>query len=465
MNCSESLALCRNFPTNVFLLHRTHKPFFGTANNLHRNTMAITRRRKAAAPSTRIEEEKKNEEMNDETGNNVKEEKQMNYASSFLQQTAGEYNSYQEMVEAKRKRNMEMLQTSGLLDATANLSSAAASANKKNDNLKHGIKRNTEKNKRAKVEIRRSGRIRGVKAANLFVEHESAGRFTIGGSAEVSGGDGEETEVKEEKKEFYRGRLNDGSDLSIREAVEYSGSKWVKKNSVEEASQFIQYLNSWTPSPRTKSDESVDISLSSQVSKLSIDNETNDSEETLYTPVAKVTPDRIYAMTCHPSENHLLACAGDKQGHVGMWHVDHDNSQSDSDGVHLFKPHSGAVSHLEWNQSGSSLFSVSYDGTVREFDCGKETFRQVFATYDNSDAFKGKLGYDLDEGYSFWLQYGCLDHRNEQCLFLSTSKGGVMHVDLRGGSTRASNEGGQITFNKYLSEKKINTVRLVLVYH
>ena len=52
-----------------------------------------------------------------------------------------------------------------------------------------------------------------------------------------------------------------------------------------------------------------------------------------------------------------------------------------------------------------------------------------------------------------WVQCMELDHRFEsgKCFFLSTSEGGIMHIDLR---TRP-----KVTFDQVLSEKKINTVR------
>ena len=64
-----------------------------------------------------------------------------------------------------------------------------------------------------------------------------------------------------------------------------------------------------------------------------------------------------------------------------------------------------------------------------------------------------KLGFGTDHGYNSWIQSMELDHRYEsgKCFFLSTSEGGVMHIDLR--------DNGRVTFDRVLSERKINTVR------
>ena len=116
----------------------------------------------------------------------------------------------------------------------------------------------------------------------------------------------------------------------------------------------------------------------------------------------------------------------------------------------MFKPHSGAINNLEWNKSGTNLLSLAYDGTIRIFDVQKQCFCQAFGAFDESPEYKGKIGYGMDEGYRFYTQYACYDHRNEECLFLSTSLGGVAHLDLRA---------NKATFDLALSEKKINTVR------
>ena len=53
------------------------------------------------------------------------------------------------------------------------------------------------------------------------------------------------------------------------------------------------------------------------------------------------------------------------------------------------------------------------------FDAEKETFTETFATYDSSPEFEGRLGFGLCDGG--WMQYSCIDHRNDNCLFFSTS--------------------------------------------
>jgi WD40 repeat protein len=170
--------------------------------------------------------------------------------------------------------------------------------------------------------------------------------------------------------------------------------------------------------------------------------------------VAKVTPDRIYSVASHPSESKMIACAGDKQGYVGLWDVDTVSSESNN-GVHLFRVHSSPVCCLEWVTS-DTMVSASYDGTVRKLNVETGTFQQIFATYDDNSYYAEELGYGLDQGYRYWLQYVMTDPRyqgSSPSLFMSTSAGTAMHVDLRASETQG------ITFNEKLSEKKINSLR------
>jgi WD40 repeat protein len=160
-------------------------------------------------------------------------------------------------------------------------------------------------------------------------------------------------------------------------------------------------------------------------------------------------------VAAHPSESKLIIGAGDKRGYVGLWDVDAATTENNN-GVYLFRPHSRPICCLEWT-SPSSLISASYDGTVRCFNAETETFTELFATYDDSDTYNIEdLGYGLDQGYKYWTQSVSLDPRNSAnrsnpCLFLSTSIGTAMHVDLRMKQ--------KITFHETLSEKKINTLR------
>lgn len=368
------------------------------------------------------------------------------------------YTTYEEMVQAKRQRNEDYLKSSGLLDASSKVKEEIliAQGKKKLETQQRGLKAERKR----KVELqnvvtsrRKSNRIAGVQADGMYVEEERGrGRIIVAGGTNNETGidvDSNRVEILKEEKQFFQKRINDGSDLSLQEAIELSGSKWVTENSVTLAKDFLSQWNFCTSenhkSPRSTADLTSSLDESafvSQVEDLNVDNESC---------VAKVVPDRIYSIAFHPSPHKLIAVAGDKKGYLGFWDVDNSTSEENSrNGVHLFKPCNHAISNLEWFKSGHKLFSSAYDGSMRVFDVQKEIFTEVFATYDSSPEFKDKLGYDLLDG---WTQFSCIDSRNDDCIFFSTSVGDVVHLDLR--------QKGKITFNANLSDKKINSIRYV----
>eukprot|EP00536_Pseudo-nitzschia_multiseries_P016728 jgi/Psemu1/222372/e_gw1.1212.11.1 len=278
-------------------------------------------------------------------------------------------------------------------------------------------------------------------------------------------GDGEKSE-EDIQETFFKGRVNDGSTLSLKEAIELNEPKWIHDDSEEIAKRLLNELTLYNGSKREEksvmdSPTSVvsslwETELAERVEALSIDKEEW---------VCKVTPDRIYSVVTHPSESKLICCAGDKQGYIGLWDVDKFSGQGDggkdaeNNGVvSLFRVHSRPICCLEW-LNNEHMVTASYDGSVRRLNAETGTFEEIFATYDDSDStYLEDLGYGLDQGYRYWTQSVTVDHRckgaSNPCLFVTTSMGDVFHVDLR-----VSNK-EKITFHERVSEKKINNVSL-----
>jgi len=375
------------------------------------------------------------------------------------------YSSYQDMVTAKRRRNQKILEQSGLLEAVQDAKLAAKNKSQaQSRGLSSKRKAPASKPVVAAAARRKSSRLQGIESDGLYVDDERAGKLTVrtehGGI--LAGDDARARSVQSEQQqqpEHYRNRINDGEALSVAQAVENSGSKWLKDDSVEQAELLMKELvggsSSSSKQPTTtkrSSPTSVASSLRDPTNAIESLSANDDND------VAKVCPDRIYSMAVHPSMDKLVVCAGDKVGHIGIWNVDNSNAADNNDGVHLMKPHSGAVSCLEWT-TDNKLFSASYDGTCRLLDVEAGHFEEIFATYDdNATAYKSQPGFGLDTGSHFWTQYGCIDRRNEKCLFLSTSVGTALHVDLLVGNSQQ-----QITWHEELSLKKINTLRYVVL--
>ena len=64
-----------------------------------------------------------------------------------------------------------------------------------------------------------------------------------------------------------------------------------------------------------------------------------------------------------------------------------------NNGVHLFKPHSGATyPHRYGMEPGSSLLLSSYDGPVWLLDIEKQVFEKIFVTCSNNYVYKDLQG-------------------------------------------------------------------------
>ena len=476
----------------------------------------------ASSNPNEIDDEKSNEEEEEEEEEDAEEEDGKAVVYNF---DGVQYSSYQEMVNAKRKRNQDILVQSGLLGMTL--------AARKTVSSKRKTTRRSSSSTQPATSSRKSKRLQGEKADGIFVQGERAGRFSFG-TEHVGGGvyNGNAHDDVEKPPEFYGNRINDGADMTVVEAVQAIGEKWLgeDKEAIPHAQAFLQSIQEeqeqsnavnleksprsvvstglrWrrlSPSEDTKDkgraardaedreeDTLSSAALLSHINRLSIGGTTPDEEsgEVEEDYVCKVVPDRIYGITTHPSMDRLLVCAGDKQGYVGLWNATsrerHQTQDAtvegqtkaesvtlgaESDGVnstskrdeqaalHLFRLHTRPVTSIAWTADGGSMLTTSYDGTVRMWNAQTQTFSQVFAAYNDEEQFAQYPGHGLETAYgkSYWFQSACLDHRCSQdssALFLSTSVGTVLHVDLRASPQT------KINWNVQLSEKKINSVR------
>ena len=152
----------------------------------------------------------------------------------------------------------------------------------------------------------------------------------------------------------------------------------------------------------------------------------------------QVVPERIFSVAFHPGDK-LVAAAGDKWGkvmgknkhitlfsncniQVGLW--DCEDVEGATHGVHLFKYHSRPVNCLTWDKNSPSLFSTSYDGTVRRLDTQKQEASLVF----HDENF-------LEEGG--WTSFHCQDSPHTLLVSLGNA-GAVAQVDTRIGTTAVS---------------------------
>eukprot|EP00873_Tetraselmis_striata_P044936 jgi/Tetstr1/465200/TSEL_009907.t1 len=130
-------------------------------------------------------------------------------------------------------------------------------------------------------------------------------------------------------------------------------------------------------------------------------------------------------------DGHLFLAAGDKAGHIGLWDVDKEDNGED-DGVLHFKPHDQFVSGLAWRDHGNSLYTLSYDGTVRRLDTQTAVFELAHHSSENE-----------------YSSFDCCQSGNT--AYLCDSSGDLRILDLRSGKAGSNVE---------LHRKKINSVHL-----
>lgn len=99
----------------------------------------------------------------------------------------------------------------------------------------------------------------------------------------------------------------------------------------------------------------------------------------------KITPQRPYSIGFHPTEDKPIIFAGDKEGAMGVFDASQDRPE-DEDGepqISAFQTHSRTISSLLFSPTDTnSVFSASYDSSVRKLDIEKGVSVQVYAPED-----------------------------------------------------------------------------------
>lgn len=161
----------------------------------------------------------------------------------------------------------------------------------------------------------------------------------------------------------------------------------------------------------------------------------------------KITPERVYSMTFHPSESKPLVFAGDKMGHLGILDasqekptMSEDDEEDDPDPVlTTLKPHTRTISAMMIHPSKPThLYTASYDSSIRELDLEKTTSSEKYGP-------PGPESTSIDEA----LSGVDMASDDPNTLYFSNLAGGFGRYDMRVPLTKAAVSTWQ------LSEKKI----------
>ncbi|SJX60734.1 uncharacterized protein SRS1_11961 [Sporisorium reilianum f. sp. reilianum] len=193
---------------------------------------------------------------------------------------------------------------------------------------------------------------------------------------------------------------------------------------------------------------------------------------------AKVTPKRVYSMAYHPATDKDLVFVGDKEGSIGVWDAapsasssngttvkkeandDDDEDERDDDSfpegkawtlqVHGRSP----VTCIKFDPvNHNSVFSCSYDSTVRKLDLSTGTSDEIWAgEEDVLLSIFDVLSPATHPGAYIDTPSPSLDERS---LWIADHRGGLLHIDLREKTRR-----GNHTRRWQVCEKKIGAMSL-----
>ncbi|KAL2751845.1 hypothetical protein ACRALDRAFT_1037727 [Sodiomyces alcalophilus JCM 7366] len=109
----------------------------------------------------------------------------------------------------------------------------------------------------------------------------------------------------------------------------------------------------------------------------------------------KITPQRVYSLGFHPTEEKPVIFAGDKEGAVGVFDASQDGPEPPADldededwdvpnpVIGAFKLHTKTITSLVFSPTdANAVFTSSYDSTIRKLDLDKGVSVQIFAPAD-----------------------------------------------------------------------------------
>lgn len=118
----------------------------------------------------------------------------------------------------------------------------------------------------------------------------------------------------------------------------------------------------------------------------------------------KITPERIYSASFHPTEEKAIVFMGDKLGHLGIVDAsqkpevsngvkneDEDEDEDEEDDypdpvITTIKPHTRTISSMHTHTSNpGTLFTGSYDSSIRSIDLVKQTAVEIYGPADKME--------------------------------------------------------------------------------
>ncbi|KAK3691242.1 hypothetical protein LTR37_018774 [Vermiconidia calcicola] len=246
---------------------------------------------------------------------------------------------------------------------------------------------------------RTSARLQGI-MADSEVAHQKAEK---------------EAEAVAEQQKIKRQRVSD--DINLVDAIVNNNKTWDKSGN------WLTNFGPAQPGERTFTAQHVKDTSDKELRALRERMSSLQLWEGAEPNRIKVTPERIYAMGFHPTEEKALVFAGDKLGNLGLFdasqkikieQAEEDDDQDEDEfepAITHFKVHTRTISAFHFNpHDETSLLSCSYDSSIRKLDLQKGTAIEVYAPLDKS-ADEPLSGVEISRSDPNMLHFSTLDGR------------------------------------------------------
>lgn len=249
----------------------------------------------------------------------------------------------------------------------------------------------------------------------------------------------EEREMAELEAKAKRQRV--GGEMKLEDIVS-AGQSWNKSGN------WLRDVKPANPYERTFDVEEVKSAGSKELKELREKMSGLSLWEDFEPNRIKITPERIYSMSFHPTEDKQLVLAGDKLGNLGLFDgsqgvVKHEDDEADeldessNPAISTFKTHTRTISSIHFTDTQpNAVYTASYDSSIRRLDLSKGVSTEMYAPAED----------DVDEPISGVS----IPITDPNMLYFSTLNGLFgMH------DTRTDYKGSNTVELMELSEKKI----------
>ncbi|KAK3690441.1 WD40-repeat-containing domain protein, partial [Podospora appendiculata] len=208
-----------------------------------------------------------------------------------------------------------------------------------------------------------------------------------------------EIEAEEESAKAKAKRLRVSGDLNLGD-IKVEGRKWEggldALASLKGLGLGLQARGA-QPGVRTFTDDDVKETTDKDLKDLRLRMSGMELYEKWPVNDIKITPQRVYSLGFHPTEEKPIIFAGDKEGAMGVFDAsqepvkeetgddddeDDDETQYANPIISAFHTHSRTITAFHFSPTdANAVYSASYDSSIRKLDLAKGISTQVFAPH------------------------------------------------------------------------------------